>query len=169
MKWIFLLAAMTCVVPLSGWMRRNGAHVPKLWALMGVLLFLVDPLHLFMAIVSWNFWPGFVKGFEVTITDIIALAIYLSLRPKANPVPFRLAAGAYLIAVVMSAFQSSSPEATMFYAWQLIRMFFVFAVTTRACANDERVAPALLKGMAIGIVWSSASVCGNALRWERSR
>jgi hypothetical protein len=63
---------------------------------MGVLLYVVDPLHLYMAMVSWAYWPGFVKGFEITYIDLLSVAIYLSLPQSKNPVPFRLFAGAYL-------------------------------------------------------------------------
>ncbi len=38
----------------------------------------------------------------------------------------------------------------IFYAWQLARMFLVYAVVTRACA-DERLTRALINGMAIGV------------------
>ena len=33
----------------------------KVWLTMGILPFAVDPLHLYMAIISWPLWPGFVK------------------------------------------------------------------------------------------------------------
>ena len=152
MKWIFLLAALASIIPLSGWIRNNRHLTPKIWVLMGVLLFVIDPLHFYMALISWPFWPGFVTGFEVTIIDIIAVALYITLPPSNTSVPFRVAGGAYLASAgVFSAFQAGVPETTLFYAWQLVRMFFLFMVTTRACSNDERIAPALLKGMAIGI------------------
>lgn len=104
-----------------------------------------------MAVVSWAYWPGFVKGVELTVLDLICISIFFSLPRSSAALPFRMTGIAYLAAVVISAFQAGVPEATFFYAWQLIRMFFVFAVTARACAQNERVAPALLKGMAIGI------------------
>jgi O-antigen ligase len=51
--------------------------------------------------------------------------------------------------------------ATLFYAWQLARMFLVFAVVVKACA-DERVPRALLTGMAIGLCLEAADAV-----WQR--
>ncbi len=43
------------------------------------------------------------------------------------------------------------PKAALFYSWQVARMFFLYAVIVRACANP--LAPvALLKGMAVGLL-----------------
>ena len=79
MKWPILFIALVAIPLLAGWLRQNPGQTAKVWILMGVLLFVVDPLHLFMAVVSWPLWPGFVKGAEVSIIDVIALAIFISL------------------------------------------------------------------------------------------
>jgi hypothetical protein len=69
--------------------------------------------------------------------------------------------GFYLAAVLLSAIQAIVPFATIFYVWQLARVFLVYAVVTKACA-DERVAPSLLKGMAIGLCFEACVVI-----WDR--
>ena len=58
--------------------------------------------------------------------------------------------GLYFIAVLVSTLPAEVPMASMFYAWQLARIFLVYLVVTRAC-SDDRVAPSLLTGMALGI------------------
>src|SRR5208282_6154782 len=47
-------------------------------------------------------------------------------------------------------------------AWQLARMFLVYAAVAKGCSTDRRVVPALLTGMAIGL---SFEAC-NAI-WQR--
>src|SRR5262249_38803482 len=42
------------------------------------------------------------------------------------------------------------PMASMFYAWQIVRMFFLYIIVARAC-EDRSVPQALLMGLAIGI------------------
>src|SRR6185503_8617702 len=49
-----------------------------------------------------------------------------------------------------------------YYCWQLGRVFFFYAVVAKACAADERVVPALLKGIAFGMFLAA----GQAI-WER--
>jgi O-antigen ligase len=151
LKWAFFAIAVLSLLPLSAWLRQNSGQSPKIWVGIGILLYVVDPLHLYMAVVSWAYWPGFVKGIELTIIDLLCVSILFSTPRSRISSPFWIIAAAYLASVLISAFQAGVPEAALFYAWQLIRMFLVFYATTKACAQDERVAPALLKGMAIGI------------------
>jgi O-antigen ligase len=51
---------------------------------------------------------------------------------------------------LLSALQSSVPMAAVFYAWQVARMFLIYAVVAKGC-EDRRVVPAILTGMAIGL------------------
>src|SRR5262249_31706501 len=78
-----------------------------------------------------------------------------------NPVPFRLVMGFYFCVVLLSAVQAQVPFAVLFYAWQLLRIFLVYVLITKAVA-DERVVPALLTGMAIGICYEAGVVV-----WQR--
>jgi O-antigen ligase len=118
--------------------------------LMGFLPFGATAVHSYMAIISWPMWPGYVKGMEVSVVDMLALAIYFSLPRARHPLPFRWSIGFYFLAVLLSVFQASVPTAALFYLWQLARVFLVYAVVARACV-DQRVVDALLKGMAIGL------------------
>ena len=151
MKWLLLAVAIMSVAPLTAWLRGDRTNAVKIWVAMGVFLFLIDPLHLSMALVSWATWPGFGRGFEITLIDIFGVAIYMSLPRSRNQIPFRIVAAAYLASVSISAFQANVSEASLFYVWQLIRMFFLFAVTAKASADDARIPQAILKGMAIGL------------------
>ena len=57
----------------------------------------------------------------------------------------------FFCAVTLSTYFASVPMASLFYSWQLLRMYLVFVVVARACA-DERVIPALFQGLAIGLI-----------------
>ena len=150
MKWPVLFIALVAIPLLAGWLRQNPGQTAKVWILMGVLLFVVDPLHLFMAVVSWPLWPGFVKGAEVSIIDVMALAIFISLPRSKNPLPFRISIAAYFLAVMLSVFQAGVAQAAVFYVWQLGRMFLLYVVVARA-SKYEQVVYSLLKGVAIGL------------------
>ena len=108
---------------------------------MGCLPFLLTALpRLEIGLIAWPLWPGIARGIEVSALDVLALAIYLSLPRGGEPLPFKVAMGFYLAAVLLSAIQATVPFAAIFYVWQLARVFLVYAVVTKACA-DERVAP----------------------------
>ncbi len=160
-KWVFLSLLLGGILPLSQWLRGNPRDAPKVWMLMGFLPFGMGPLHLFVAPISWAGWPGYVKGVEFSALDALALAVYFSLPRGGRPLPFRLSMGLYLGAVLLSTFQADVPMAALFYAWQLARMFLLYAVVAKACA-DERFALALLKGMVIGLCMETLLAV-----WER--
>jgi hypothetical protein len=102
-----------------------------------------------MAIISWPQWPGFVKGLELSLLDLLTIAIYLSLPRSQNRLPFRIAMGFYVLAILPSLVQTQQVVPGLFYLWQLARISLVYAVVTTAA--DQRVTLNLLKGMAIGL------------------
>lgn len=161
MKWLGLIILLAAIMPLAGWLRRNPRHIPKIWMLVGFLPFVLSNFHLYMALDSWAGWPGHVKGAEVSVLDALALAIYITLPRARHSLPFLASMAIYFVAVVLSVFQADMPMAALFYPWQLARMFLVYAVVARACA-DPRVPPAILKGMAAGIFLEAGFVV-----WER--
>jgi O-antigen ligase len=160
-KWAALALLLTAAFPLNGWLRRNPHQAFKVWILMGFLPFVVGDFHLYMAAVSWPLWPGYVKGMEISVLDVLAVAIYLALPTKRFALPFRLSSALYFLAVLLSVLQATVPMATLFYCWQLARMFLIYAVAAKAC-DDEKGAPMLLTGMTLGLCYEACVVI-----WER--
>jgi O-antigen ligase len=150
-KFVILIMALSAVVPVSGWLRANPQHALKFWIVLGFLPFGITAIpHSNIAIISWSDWPGFVKGAELNALDLIAFTIYLSLPPARRSVPFKISMALYFASVLFSAIQASVPFAALLYAWQLARVFFIFAVVARGCL-DNRIVVAVLTGMAIGL------------------
>lgn len=151
MKWVGLAIVLATIFPLSNWLQRNPSKAPLLWMLLGFLPFALSFLHLSMAFISWLSWPGYVKGAEFSVLDALALALYRSTPGPRRPIPFKLLIGLYILATVISAFASAEPTAALFYSWQVGRMFLIFIVVARGCA-DPRVPVAILQGMAAALV-----------------
>jgi O-antigen ligase len=118
--------------------------------LLGLLPF--APFHLYMAFISWPTWPGYVQGTEIWVLDALALALMLSMRGTKCPLPFQLPMLLYFSVVLLSTLEARTPIPALFYPWQLGRMFLMYATVTRGVYTDPRVAPALLKGMAAGLI-----------------
>ena len=151
MKWVIFAAALAAVIPLSQWLRKNPRYNTKVWVLFGLLPFALNQQ---ITIIDWAGWPGYVKGLQVTALDLLALAIFITLPRTRNPTPFRFVFGLYFVAVVVSIFNASVSMAAVFYAWQLVRVFFIYLVVVRA-STDERVPRAILTGMAIGLCYQA--------------
>ncbi len=162
MKWVAIIILLVATMPFSAWLRRSPWVTLKALMLMGFLPFAIHAFHLYMAAISWTEWPlkgvavsltewpGYVKGFEISALDVLALALYLSLPGVRHPLPFRVSMALYFIAASLSTLQAAEPIAAVFYLWQLARMFLVYAVVARTCA-DPRGASAILTGMAAGL------------------
>ena len=143
-----MLGAALALVP---YLRSNIRLVQIVWGLVGFLPFVLESFHLYMSAGFLDHWPGYVTGFELTIVDALALALYLSLPRTSHPLPFRIALSLYLFSTLLSALPAMEPKAALFYSWQLARMFFLYAVIVRASANPV-ASVALLKGMAVGLL-----------------
>src|SRR5437868_1674976 len=143
------------IYPLSLWLRRNPSHATKAWVFVGLLPFLITVAHLVMAAVSVDIPTEYhTQGAEVSLLDALVIALYFSIPRETYSLPFRFAMLLYFVPVVCSVFQSFSPQVSLFYPWQLLRMFFVYAVVARGCA-DMRVVKAILIGMAIGLCFEA--------------
>jgi hypothetical protein len=144
------------------WLRRSPGAIEKAFMLIGFLPWVLN-FHMYMAFISRGDWPGHVTGAEITVLDVLTLAIYLTLPRAQHPLPFRISMVLYFCAVLLSVFQAryGSIEA-LFYLWQLARMFLFYATVARACACDPRFVPALMKGLTVGLILEAGDVI-----WER--
>ena len=156
MKWFVLAICVGSLGPLANWLRQNARAAAYAWGLMGFLPFAVVPLHLYMAIISWASWPGYVKGAEVSLQDLLAIALLLGLPPSGRGPPFRPAMALYFLAALASTMQSAVPMAGMFFLWELLRTFLLYFVVARGCAST-RVVSAVMTGMMVGLLFQAGT------------
>ena len=154
MKWASLIAGLAGMILLIRWLRRNDQAIPWLWMLIGIAPFLISYFHMYMAIISWSEWSGYVKGMEIAGLDLLAIIAFASSKAPLRPPPFLLSMLFYIGVILLSALQSDLTTPVYFVAWQFFRMMFLALTLVRACA-DPRVAPALLTGLAIGICFEA--------------
>lgn len=152
MKWVGLALLLGAIFPLSDWLRRNPLQAWKVWMLVGLLPFLMTVAHLVMAftLLDGNPLYFYVHGAEFSVLDALAIAIFFSLNGRGFSLPFSFAMLLYFVAALASSLQAIYPTASLFYAWQLARMFLLYAVVAKASV-DPRVPWAILKGMAVAL------------------
>lgn len=155
MGYVLLLFAIASIIPAASTLRQNPQWVPMYWTVVGISCFMYTAVDRFgISLISWGGYPGHTKQIEVTILDIL-LAIYFfsGLAGKTEQkLPFRLPMKIYFGTVLLSTFFAGAPMAVSFYATQLLRMYFVYVVIARSCA-DPRVIPSLLNGFSIALIW----------------
>lgn len=162
MKWLVLVIALGAVLPVGLWLRGHPELRARCFLLVGLAPFFLSAIPgMDMAIVAWPDWLGFVHGYELTVLDLIVATLFVSLPRTPGSLPFKIVFLLYFLAVVLSMLQAHVPLAASFYAWQIARIFLVYATIQRACA-DERVPSYLLQGMAVGLCFQA----GVAI-WQR--
>jgi hypothetical protein len=153
-KWVIFALAITAVLPFGMWLRRRPHLLPTIFAAMPLLVFYgLDSLDI--NVISYEDYRGDARGIEVTIVDLLLGASALALPRASAPAPYRLPRWAYMAAVLVSAALSPVLLYSSFSVWKLLRMYFLFAVTVRAC-EDPRVPPAILRGLSLGILYEAA-------------
>ena len=153
MKYVALTIGILGIFPLAIFLRSNPFVRSRFWILLGTLPFIsVAFPFLDVAIITWDqFWVGYVPGLQISTIDLIAVAIYFTIRQKTNSIRYHFPFLLYLTAISLSVFQAEMPLAAVFYVWQFIRTYFLTIVIAKAC-TDETVPMQLLKGLAIGLV-----------------
>ena len=153
MKFIVLAIGIIGIIPLALVLRANAYTLNKFWIFIGLAPFIssVTPLAN-VALITWDqIWFSYVPGLQVTIIDLIAVAIYCALWDRKNSIRFHIPFILYLIAITQSAFHADKPLAALFYVWQFVRIYFFVTVIAKACTTPE-VPTQLLKGMALGLL-----------------
>src|SRR6059058_5776955 len=102
MKWIFIVALLLIVPTVAGLLRSRPQYLPHACFVVGALPFFLN-FHLYVAPVSWAYWPGIVKGIEVSLLDAIALGIVLATPAKVpTPKAIKIFFGVYVVGLVIS-------------------------------------------------------------------
>lgn len=155
LKALVLAVAFIATIPISRWLRRDPRAALRAWVLIGVLPFIYTGIGvnqpMFITLLGGTQWPGYLKGAEFSVIDVLTIAIYFSLPRSKRSVPFRASMLLYFIAVLFSVFQTDVPSTAFYYLWQLARVFFVYVVVAKASARDERIPLAIMTGMTIGL------------------
>lgn len=162
-KVLALIACLGALLPFALWLRGGDLFGKRVWILFGLLPFLLPAApQLDVAIISWGLdWPGLLNGLEITILDVLSLALFLGMARGPGHTAFGLLLTLYLVALLLSVAQADQPTAAWFYVWQFCRAALLLIVVARAC-SDEVARDYVLTGMVLGLMLQAAVVV-----WQR--
>ena len=152
MKWVFLLGLIVLTPFLATHLRNNPRDLQKAAFAIGILPFLLSGLNLTASPISWQHWPGSVKGLDVSLIDLVALAVLYATKPAKTPIALKLAFCIFLLGTILSSLGSSVKMAALFYVWQLLRAVLVYWAVARAATAVPGVPFAIVKGLLTGLV-----------------
>lgn len=151
MKWFFVAFACAAVIAAGRFLRSRPESRFVLLFLLGFLPFTDLVERGSLNLVSHELYRGDARGFEITIIDLVALTLWVSLPKGRWPVPYRRLAIAYAAVAGITLLWAWEPLYAGFGLWRIARITFVGIVVARAL-EDERAPPALLHGLAWGLV-----------------
>lgn len=151
MKWIFLAGLLVFTPLLTMFLRNNRQHLPKAAFLLGILPFLETRLNISAQPYGWPGWQGYVKGFDFSLTDAVAIAMILAGSRIKTPLRIKLAFGFFVLVFLISTGAAASRIPSLFYGWQLVRALLIYYAVARASASDPKVPIHLLTGLIAGL------------------
>src|SRR5947209_18830428 len=102
MKWIFIAVLLLIVPVVAAMIRGRPQYLSHACFFVGALPFFLN-FHLYVAPISWAYWPGIVKGIEVSLLDAVALGMLLATGGEApTPLPIKFFFGIYVLGLVIS-------------------------------------------------------------------
>ena len=150
MKWIALALFLIGAPILAAWLRTKPKQAPIIWGLLTFLPFVLGPWHLIVAPHSTPLWSGYVKGWEVSLLDAIAVGVIFGTRERWPKLILLIPFLAYLVAAILAVFQARFPNLALSYPIQLARVGLVFLAVARA-VMQERGERAVLTGLILGL------------------
>jgi O-antigen ligase len=166
-KWIFLGILLLSIPAAISWLRTGPKLAPWFWSLLTFIPFVLSPWHLIVSPYATPMWSGYVKGWQFTVIDAVAIAILFGHRGRWQrgymiaPILF------YLFAVAVSITQARFGTLASSYLIQLVRAFLVFLAVGRVAQSVEGER-ALLRGLVFGLcvqfVYALIAKAGGALQ-----
>ena len=154
MNLIIVVFGLVTILPVMAHVMAVPEYRKYVWRSYGLLAFAYSAIPKSgVYVFAWVGYAGHTKGIEVTILDLVALGILLA-KPKSRPIvsmPFRVSMSLYGLAALFSATISEAPMASLFYVWQILRMYIIFLAVARMCESNENQRD-LFIGFAAGII-----------------
>ena len=155
MKWIFIAAILLLVPVIAALLRGRPKYVAHASFLLGTLPFFLN-FHLYVAPISWAYWPGVVKGIEISVLDALALGILLATHePVRMPRSIKLFFTVYLLGLLVSTITGQQAIPAIFYGWQLMRAVLVYLAVSRAAVVAPGAPIAIVAGMGAAVFFES--------------
>lgn len=155
MKWIALLVFILVGAGLTLALRQDRRAALVAAFLLGFLPFVTGPWNLLIAPYSFAGWPGYVKGWEVGLIDLVAVACLLGLPRSRHRLPFVHVFLLYIAATTFSVFFAQNFNIALAYPIQLGRVFLVFVAVSRLSSSPMGL-KATFQGLFVGIAYQAA-------------
>ena len=162
MRYVALAVILLSLPLFVAWLQSGQRNRDIAMTLLGAFVFAGGSLQLDAAFISWPTWPGTSRGFLISPTDTLALALLFTRKRSGKGLPFIWLMAAYLAVLALSATYSRVPMASAFAVWDFGRVILVFLAIGGELARPAAY-PALLRGFSLGLIVQAGYVIEQKL------
>lgn len=167
MKWP-VLGLMLLLIPLvAAWLRSTPRSQSFIFFLLSFLPFVIAPWRLYVAPYATPMWSGFVKGWEFSVLDAVAIGVLFGIK---GPRPTKLVIAAfafYFSVVLLSVHQAHFLGTALAYPFQLIRLGILASAVTKAAfrpAGEKALLTGLIAGLVVQLIYAAIAKAGGAIQ-----
>ena len=154
MKWVVFALALPFAIFCGLALRGAKAAEPIPWLLLGLSPYLLSAVPLAdIGLISWS-WRGHTQGITVSLTDLVALCLFIYLLGESSKTYFKIPAAIFLLSIIISIFQTEVPISAIFFLWKALKVCFVMYVVSLGGRRDE-VIHWILIGAGVGVLGES--------------
>lgn len=150
MKWIGLLIFLALIPLIAAVVRGRSSLRTWLFGLLTFLPFVTYSWHLIVSPYAFPLWTGYMKGWDFTLLDAVALGVLFSGQKNWRWPPFLGLFLFYMLAVALSLAHARFGSLAFSYLLQLMRVCIVF-LAVAGVAREERGERALIAGLVLGL------------------
>jgi O-antigen ligase len=151
MRYVGILLFLASIPIVIGLIRSSARNRRWCWFVLGAAPYIYGWAHLNVALVSWAYWPGYVKGMLVGLPDVLAIGLLATTRKLEKRHVISATLAFYVACASVSLLFSEQFLASFFWSWQLARVLLVCVAVGRVSAYDD--APRyIVSGMSIGMM-----------------
>ena len=162
MRYVALAVILLSLPLFVAWLQSGQRNRDIAMTLLGAFVFAGGSLQLDAAFISWPTWPGTSRGFLISPTDTLALALLFTRKRSGKGLPFIWLMAAYLAVLALSATYSRVPMASAFAVWDFGRVILVFLAVGGELARPAAYL-ALLRGFSLGLIVQAGYVIEQKL------
>ncbi len=154
MKWVVFVLAVPVAIACGGLLRSAKAGSSVAWILLGLSPFLLSAIPFADIGLLVADWRGHTHGATISLSDLIAIALFISLFGTKGKVYFVVPALFFLIPLIMSIFQTDVPMSSFYFLWKILKTYFIAYVVSIG-GRDQAVIRWILIGAGLGVVMES--------------
>jgi hypothetical protein len=162
MRFVGLALILLTLPVFIAWLQSSARNRDHALTLLGLLVFVTGTISVDASFITWPMWNGTSRGAQISLGDMLAIALLFTRKRSATRLPFLGLLGTYLAVLTVSILYSRVPMASFFSVCDFGRGLLAFLAIAGELARPGAFS-ALLRGLALGLMVQAGYVISQKL------